>query len=73
MEKMKSSPQMNMYANMSTKNISSIAKNSPVATVDMDEKVANSRKVYENNNIRKDSLLAKANMVKDFNENINKK
>ena len=73
MEKMKSSPQMNMYVNMSTKNISSIAKNSPVATVDMDEKVANSRKVYENNNIRKDSLLAKANMVKDFNENINKK
>ncbi len=73
MEKMKSSPQMNMYANMSTRNISSVAKNSPIATVDMDEKVANSRKVYENNNIRKDSLLAKANMVKDFNENINKK
>ncbi len=72
MEKMKSSPQMNMYANMSTRNISSIAKNSPVASSDMDEKVAHSRKVYENNNIRKDSLLAKANMVKDFNENISK-
>ncbi len=72
MEKMKSSPQMNMYANMSTRNISSIAKNSPVASSDMDAKVAHSRKVYENNNIRKDSLLAKANMVKDFNENISK-
>ena len=72
MEKMKSSPQMNMYANMSTRNISSVAKNSPVSSSEMDEKVAHSRKVYENNNIRKDSLLAKANMVKDFNENINK-
>ena len=72
MEKMKTSPQMNMYANMSTRNISSIAKNSPVSSTDMDAKVAHSRKVYEDNNIRKDSLLAKANMVKDFNENINK-
>ena len=72
MEKMKTSPQMNMYANMSTRNISSIAKNSPVSSTDMDAKVAHSRKVYEENNIRKDSLLARANMVKDFNENINK-
>ena len=72
MEKMKTSPQMNMYANMSTRNISSIAKNSPVSSTDMDAKVAHSRKVYEDNNIRKDSLLARANMVKDFNENINK-
>ena len=72
MEKMKSSPQMNMYANMTTRNISSVAKNTTVTSVDVDEKVANSRKVYENNKIRKDSLLAKANMVKDFNENIKK-
>ena len=72
MEKIKSSPQMNMYANMTTRNISSVAKNTTVTSVDVDEKVANSRKVYENNNIRKDSLLAKANMVKDFNENNNK-
>lgn len=72
MEKMKTSPQMNMYANMSTRNISSITKNSPVSSTDMDAKVAHSRKVYEDNNIRKDSLLARANMVKDFNENINK-
>ncbi len=72
MEKMKSSPQMNMYANMSTRSISSAAKNTTIKDENVDEKVANSRKVYENNNIRKDSLLAKANMVKDFNENINK-
>ena len=71
-EKMKTSPQMNMYANMATRNISSIAKNSPVSSTDMDAKVAHSRKIYEDNNIRKDSLLARANMVKDFNENINK-
>lgn len=71
MEKMKSSPQMNMYANMSTRNISTVAKNTTV-DIDVDDKLANSRKIYENNSIRKDSLLAKANMVKDFNENINK-
>ena len=69
MEKMKSSPNMNMYANMSTRNISSISKSSPVISNDVDEKIAKSRAVYEKNNIRKDSLLAKANMVKDFNEN----
>ena len=69
MEKMKSSPNMNMYANMSTRNISSVSKSSPVISNDVDEKIAKSRAVYEKNNIRKDSLLAKANMVKDFNEN----
>ncbi len=73
MEKMKSSSkELNLYASMSTRNISTAAKNTVVDNIDVDEKLANSRKVYENNNIRKDSLLAKANMVKDFNENINK-
>ena len=73
MEKMKSSPQMNMYANMSTRNITNVAKSaSTEVSGDVEAKVANSRKVYENNKIRKDSLLAKANMVKDYNENYNK-
>ena len=73
MEKMKSSPQMNMYANMSTRNITNVAKNaSTEISGDVETKVANSRKVYEDNKIRKDSLLAKANMVKDYNENYNK-
>ena len=73
MEKAKaSSKELNLYANLSTRNISTAAKNTVVDNIDVDEKLANSRKVYENNNIRKDSLLAKANMVKDFNENINK-
>ena len=73
MEKMKSSPQMNMYANMSTRNITNVAKSaSTEVSGDVEAKVANSRKVYENNKIRKDSLLAKANMVKDYNEDYNK-
>ncbi len=73
MEKMKSSPQMNRYANMSTRNITNVAKSaSTEVSRDVEAKVANSRKVYENNKIRKDSLLAKANMVKDYNENYNK-
>lgn len=73
MEKMKSSPQMNRYANMSTRNITNVAKSaSTEVSGDVEAKVANSRKVYENNKIRKDSLLAKANMVKDYNENYNK-
>ena len=73
LEKMKSSNQMNTYANMSTRNISTVSKNSTVnASADVEAKVEKSRKTYENNKIRKDSLLAKANMVKDYNENYNK-
>ena len=72
MENKKSSPQMNMYANMSTRNISSVAKKETVTSSDVEQKVAKSREVYEKNNIRKDSLLAKANMVKDYNENYTK-
>ncbi len=73
MEKMKSSPQMNMYANMSTRNIATASKkNTAVVSTDIEAKVEESRKFYEKNNIRKDSLLAKANMVKDYNENYNK-
>ncbi|ADL35688.1 membrane insertion protein [Butyrivibrio proteoclasticus B316] len=72
MEKMKSSPNMNMYANMSTRNLSSVARKETVTTEDVEKKVARSREIYEKNNIRKDSLLAKANMVKDYNENYTK-
>ena len=72
MEKMKSSPNMNMYANMSTRNLSSVARKEAITTEDVEKKVARSREIYEKNNIRKDSLLAKANMVKDYNENYTK-
>ena len=36
-----------------------------------EEKLKKAQDVYSNKNIRKDSLLAKANMVKEFNENNN--
>ncbi len=73
MEKMKSSHQMNAYANMATRNIGNDSKKQTLSVgTDVEAKVEQSRKFYENNNIRKDSLLAKANMVKDYNENFNK-
>ncbi|WP_026651419.1 YidC/Oxa1 family membrane protein insertase [Butyrivibrio proteoclasticus] len=68
MEKMKSSKSLNVYANMSTKNISNIAKSSELSEEEIEEKLQHSRDVYLNNEIRKDSLLAKANMVRDYNE-----
>ena len=37
-----------------------------------EEKLEKVKSVYNNKEIRKDSLLAKANMVKDFNEKNNK-
>ena len=73
-EKLKSTPQMNRYANMSTRNINSNSSNS-VSSVSLDKREAELQKVrdtYANKEIRKDSLLAKANMVKDFNEKNNK-
>lgn len=67
-EKMKSSPALNAYANMSTKTLSNIAKTSSLSEKEIEEKLEHSRDVYLKNDIRKDSLLAKANMVRDFNE-----
>ena len=72
-EKMKSTPQMNKYANLSTKNATLDSKAEiKVTDSDKEKKVQGARDFYKNNNIRKDSLLAKANMVKDFNEKNNK-
>jgi len=70
-EKMKATPQMNRYANMSTKNITSKSTD----FVSMEERETELKKVRDNfsgKEIRKDSLLAKANMVKEFNEKNNK-
>ena len=70
MEKMKSTPQMNRYANMNTRNI---GKSADVSVKTDSEKELNKvRATYNGKEIRKDSLLAKANMVKDFNEKNNK-
>ena len=70
-EKMRTTPQMNRYANMSTRNI----MNSSSSSVSMEERENQLKKVrdsFSGKEIKKDSLLAKANMVKDFNEKNNK-
>ncbi len=73
MEKMKSTPQMNRYANLSTRsdNLAGAVK----STVSDSQKAENLKKasdLYMGGKVRKDSLLAKANMVKEFNEKNNK-
>ncbi len=73
MEKMKSTPQMNRYANLSTRsNTLAAASSSSVSEEEKDKKLKAAAAVYQGKEIRKDSLLAKANMVKDFNEKNNK-
>ena len=70
-EKLKATPQMNRYANMSTKNIESKATNS-VSLEKRELELQKVRDSFSGKEIKKDSLLAKANMVKDFNEKNNK-
>ncbi len=71
MEKMKTSPQMNRYANMSTRTINKTQSIS--ASTEANEKaLEKTRAIYQGKEIKKNSLLAKANMVKEFNENNNK-
>ena len=73
LEKNKTTKQMSLYANLSTKsNDLSSAKNSNISESEKEEKLEKVKSVYNNKEIRKDSLLAKANMVKDFNEKNNK-
>jgi YidC/Oxa1 family membrane protein insertase len=73
MEKMKTTPQMNRYANLSTRsNTLSSAANSSVNEAEKEEKLKKASDVYQGKQIKKDSLLAKANMVKEFNEKNNK-
>ena len=73
LEKNKTTKQMSLYANLSTKNNDlSSAKDSSISEAEKEEKLEKVKAVYNNKEIRKDSLLAKANMVKDFNEKNNK-
>ncbi len=73
MEKMKTTPSMNRYANLSTRSNSlSAASTSSVSDAEKEEKLKKATAVYEGKSIRRDSLLAKANMVKEFNEKNNK-
>ena len=70
-EKMKTTPQMNRYANMSTRNIMNSSSNS-VSMEEREKQLNKVRESFSGKEIKKDSLLAKANMVKDFNEKNNK-
>lgn len=73
MEKNKSVQQMNRYANLSTRNNSlSAASKSSVNEAEKEAKLKKVNEIYNGKQIRKDSLLAKANMVKEFNEKNNK-
>ncbi|MDC7293181.1 YidC/Oxa1 family membrane protein insertase [Butyrivibrio sp. AE3009] len=71
MEKMKTSPQMNRYANMSTRTINKTQSISS-STKENEKALEKTRSIYQGKEIKKNSLLAKANMVKEFNENNNK-
>ena len=73
LEKNKTTRQMNRYANLSTrKDDLTSTGSSAVSDKEKEERIKKAQDVYKNKNIRKDSLLAKANMVKDFNEQNNK-
>ncbi|MBR1671227.1 MAG: YidC/Oxa1 family membrane protein insertase [Butyrivibrio sp.] len=73
MDKNKSVQQMNRYANLSTRNNSlSAASKSAVNEAEKEESLKKVSEIYNGKEIRKDSLLAKANMVKEFNEKNNK-
>ncbi len=71
MEKEKTTRQMSLYANISTKN-NDLSSNSGVSEAEKEEQLSKAAAVYNGKEIRKDSLLAKANMVKEFNEKNNK-
>ncbi|MBE5825358.1 MAG: YidC/Oxa1 family membrane protein insertase [Butyrivibrio sp.] len=70
-EKLKTTRNMSMYANLSTRKDDLSSKNSSVSEAEKEARIKSAQDVYKNNKIRKDSLLAKANMVKEFNENNN--
>ncbi|WP_026492697.1 YidC/Oxa1 family membrane protein insertase [Butyrivibrio sp. XPD2002] len=69
LEKMKSTPQMNRYANMNTRTMNSYS--STLSEKEKEEGLKKANKVYESGKIRKDSLLARANMVKEFDQKNN--
>ena len=72
LEKNRTTKEMNMYASLSTKSKDLSSLNSGLSEKEKEEKLDKARTIYNGKEIRKDSLLAKANMVKDFNEKNNK-
>jgi YidC/Oxa1 family membrane protein insertase len=69
LEAQKETPQMNRYANMNTRSVSSIGSTLTEAEKEAGIKKAND--IYAQGNINKKSLLARANMVKEFDNNNN--
>lgn len=67
--------QMAAYANMNTKNVNTISKNASKPSMTREEKEEAIRKSteYYNQNAKPGSMMAKANMVKQYNEKNNKK
>ena len=67
--------QMAAYANMNTKKVSGVPKSQSNSTMTQEEKEEAVKKSteYYNRNAKPGSMLAKANMVKQYNEKNNKK
>lgn len=77
LEKMKQQQELiNAYANMNTKKIQSRANintvNNPTASSKRDNDTATSNATSNYGNYKPGSMMAKANMVKEFNERNNK-
>lgn len=69
LEAQKSTPSMEMYAKLNTRNNSSVSK---LTQAEKDAGINNARQIYESGRAKKTSLLARANMVKEFDEKNNK-
>ena len=67
--------QMAAYANMNTKKVSNVPKSQPKSEMTQEEKEEAIKKSteYYNQNAKPGSMMAKANMVKQYNEKNNKK
>lgn len=74
LEKMKEQQEkLEAYANMKTKNIQKKANITNTASTSDNSTVDSNATGYYNSNAKPGSMMAKANMVKDFNERNNKK
>ena len=71
LEAQKETPQMNRYANMSTRNLSGTV-NSKLSQAEKDAGIKKANDIYDSGKANKNSLLARANMVKEFDNKNNK-
>ncbi|WP_029323699.1 YidC/Oxa1 family membrane protein insertase [Butyrivibrio sp. AE3004] len=69
MEEMKATPQMNRYANMNTRTMNSYS--STRSDKEKEEGLKKANDIYESGKANKKSLLARANMVKEFDNKNN--